>query len=204
MNAWHGLAGLGVGVLVVTSPLFGPVLGGDAAVRVVFGWGKRRVGTPFEHLHQGLDIPAVVGTPIHPAAMGRVVVAHEADDNDGGIHVAVDHGNGLITRYLHCSELSVTEGQLVGVGTELARSGNTGRSDAPHLHFDTLASDALLARLRTLLKVSGAKVALGTLIPSEPFLPAQYSASVVATARTQRIPLHDSIPAGALRALARI
>ena len=87
-------------------------------------------------LHTGLDFPADVGTPIHAAAGGMVTVAetHPAY----GQMLEIDHGNGLSTRYAHCSALLVPPGTLVKRGQLVARVGNTGRSTGPHLHFEVL------------------------------------------------------------------
>ncbi|MDQ5898161.1 MAG: hypothetical protein RLZZ592_976 [Pseudomonadota bacterium] len=87
-------------------------------------------------LHTGLDFAAPVGTPIHAAAGGRVIEAQH--DGAYGLALKIDHGNGLVTRYAHTSEILVRPGELVRRGQAVARVGNTGRSTGPHLHFEVL------------------------------------------------------------------
>jgi murein DD-endopeptidase MepM/ murein hydrolase activator NlpD len=84
--------------------------------------------------HEGVDFAAESGTPINAAASGKVIYAetHPAY----GKTVDIDHGNGLVTRYAHSSELLVTDGDLVVRGQRIARVGSTGRSTGPHLHFE--------------------------------------------------------------------
>jgi murein DD-endopeptidase MepM/ murein hydrolase activator NlpD len=84
--------------------------------------------------HEGVDFAAESGTPINSAASGKVIYAdvHPAY----GKCVEIDHGNGLVTRYAHGSELLVKEGDLVVRGQRIARVGSTGRSTGPHLHFE--------------------------------------------------------------------
>ncbi len=53
-----------------------------------------------------------------------------------GYHVIVEHGNGMVTLYAHCSKLLVRQGQEIKQGTVIALSGNTGKSTGPHLHFE--------------------------------------------------------------------
>jgi murein DD-endopeptidase MepM/ murein hydrolase activator NlpD len=98
-----------------------------------FGW---RID-PFngqKTFHEGIDFPAEVGTPIEAAASGKVIYAevHPAY----GKMIEIDHGNGLISRYAHCSLLLVKEGDLVMRGQRVAEVGSTGRSTGPHLHFE--------------------------------------------------------------------
>jgi murein DD-endopeptidase MepM/ murein hydrolase activator NlpD len=107
------------------------------AVGVGSGFGFRT--DPFTGraaLHTGLDFPADVGTPIHAAA-GGIVVVKEWHPAYGNV-LEIDHGNGLATRYAHCSSIDVEVGALVRRGQPVAKVGNTGRSTGPHLHFEVL------------------------------------------------------------------
>ena len=87
-------------------------------------------------LHTGLDFPADIGTPIQASA-GGLVVASEWHPEYGHV-VELDHGNGLTTRYAHCSKVLVNAGSLVRRGQVIAQVGNSGRSTGPHLHFEVL------------------------------------------------------------------
>ncbi len=91
-------------------------------------------------LHTGLDFPAEIGTPIVAAAGGMVVTSewHAAY----GHLLEIDHGNGLVTRYAHCSAIEVNVGDLVRRGQRVARVGNSGRSTGAHLHFEVLLEGA--------------------------------------------------------------
>ena len=89
-------------------------------------------------LHSGLDFPAEVGTVI-VAAAGGIVVSSERHP-DYGYVLEIDHGNGLITRYAHCSRVDVQVGALVKRGQPVARVGNSGRSTGSHLHFEVLVN----------------------------------------------------------------
>jgi len=94
---------------------------------------------PFAHshaFHAGLDFAARVGTPIASAAGG--VVAFAGFKRDFGWVVDIDHGNGLMTRYAHASQLLVRAGEVVVPGDRIAMVGSTGRSTGPHLHFEVL------------------------------------------------------------------
>jgi murein DD-endopeptidase MepM/ murein hydrolase activator NlpD len=105
----------------------------DAWFSSNFGW-RLDPFTGTQSFHEGIDFPADVGTPIEAAASGKVVAAevHPAY----GKMIEIDHGNGLVTRYAHCSALLVNEGDLVVRGQLIARVGTTGRSTGPHLHFE--------------------------------------------------------------------
>ncbi len=91
-------------------------------------------------LHTGLDFPADVGTPILAAA-GGIVVTREWHAEYGQV-LEVDHGNGLVTRYAHCSSIEVAVGALVKRGQLVARVGTSGRSTGAHLHFEVLVAGA--------------------------------------------------------------
>jgi murein DD-endopeptidase MepM/ murein hydrolase activator NlpD len=87
-------------------------------------------------LHTGLDFPAEPGTAIRAAA-GGIVVSREVHPAYGQL-LEIDHGNGVVTRYAHCSSIDVAVGALVKRGQPVARVGTSGRSTGPHLHFEVL------------------------------------------------------------------
>jgi murein DD-endopeptidase MepM/ murein hydrolase activator NlpD len=84
--------------------------------------------------HEGIDFPADIGTPIVAAASGKVVAA--GPHPQYGKMVEIDHGNGLVSRYAHTSQVFVQGGDLVVRGQRVAAVGSTGRSTGPHLHFE--------------------------------------------------------------------
>ena len=105
----------------------------DAWYSSNFGW-RLDPFTGEQSFHEGIDFPADVGTTIDAAASGKVIFAdvHPAY----GKMIEIDHGNGLVSRYAHCSALLVKEGDLVVRGQQIGRVGTTGRSTGPHLHFE--------------------------------------------------------------------
>jgi len=86
--------------------------------------------------HDGTDFPAPIGTPILATANGIVIKAGWGGDY--GNMVEVRHPNGFITRYAHAQELSVKVGQSVKKSQVIGKSGSTGRSTGPHLHYEVL------------------------------------------------------------------
>lgn len=84
-------------------------------------------------LHTGVDLSVPEGTSVFATADGVVVRA--AEDSVSGRYVVIDHGRGVTTAYCHNSEVVVAEGQFVARGELVSRSGNTGRSTGPHLHY---------------------------------------------------------------------
>jgi len=105
----------------------------DAWYSSNFGW-RLDPFTGQQSFHEGIDFPADVGTASEAAASGKVVFAdvHPAY----GKMIEIDHGNGLVSRYAHCSALLVNEGDFVMRGQLIAKVGTTGRSTGPHLHFE--------------------------------------------------------------------
>ncbi|MDZ4163523.1 MAG: M23 family metallopeptidase [Smithellaceae bacterium] len=83
--------------------------------------------------HRGVDFRGASGTPVRSWSAGIVALA--AEHYFGGRSLYIDHGLGIISSYLHLSEILVEPGQLVTPGQAIGRVGNTGRSTAPHLHF---------------------------------------------------------------------
>jgi murein DD-endopeptidase MepM/ murein hydrolase activator NlpD len=88
--------------------------------------------------HQGVDITAPHGTPIHAAAKGRVRFAGR--DGDYGLSIEIDHGHGVVTRYAHASKILVKRGQEVTRGDVIGAVGSTGLSVGPHLHYEVLVN----------------------------------------------------------------
>ncbi|MBK6765469.1 MAG: M23 family metallopeptidase [bacterium] len=84
--------------------------------------------------HDGLDISAPRGTPVMSAAAGTVVYAGRYYNY--GQFIVVDHGGGYQTAYGHLHKISVRKGQKVTKGTVIGQVGSTGRSTAPHLHYE--------------------------------------------------------------------
>jgi lipoprotein NlpD len=94
-----------------------------------------RFGSRWGHVHEGIDMAAPVGTPVLAAAPGEVIYAGDQVRGYGNM-VVIKHEGGLVTVYAHNSLLLVHTGDGVSVGQEIARVGDTGRSTAPHLHFE--------------------------------------------------------------------
>ena len=86
--------------------------------------------------HQGLDFAAATGTPIKATAPG--VVGKIENDKYFGLIVSIYHDNGFITRYGHCSQILVSKHERVKRGETIALVGNTGRSTAPHVHYEVI------------------------------------------------------------------
>ena len=112
-------------------PTIPPVDGGWSASS--FGW-RIDPFTGMLAMHEGVDFPVDVGTPIFAAAGG--VVTFAGPHYQYGYMVEIDHGNDFTTRYAHCSKLLVKEGDVVQRGSKIAESGSTGRATGPHLHFE--------------------------------------------------------------------
>jgi murein DD-endopeptidase MepM/ murein hydrolase activator NlpD len=88
--------------------------------------------------HSGMDIGLPLGTEITAAMSGKVIYVRYPTTGYG-YHLAIHHGNGLITLYAHCSRIFVSEGDVVSKGAVIAHVGSTGRSTGPHLHFEVIA-----------------------------------------------------------------
>ena len=108
---------------------------------IVDGWFSSNFGyriDPFTGLQtrstRASTFPAEAGTPIVAAASGKVIIADMQPQY--GKMIEIDHGNGLVSRYAHASEVYVNEGDLVVRGQRVAAVGSTGRSTGPHLHFE--------------------------------------------------------------------
>lgn len=85
-------------------------------------------------LHEGVDFQAAIGTPVRSVADGRVIKAGQ--ETGYGNVVKIGHPGGFETVYAHLSSIEVRPGQQVTAGQRIAKSGNTGWSTGPHLHFE--------------------------------------------------------------------
>ena len=103
-----------------------------APVSDAFGT-RRTFNGKVQSMHQGLDYGVPTGTPVSAANAGIVLLAGPLYFE--GNCVVLDHGQGLLTLYLHLSEIKVKQGERVAAGREIGRSGGTGRATGPHLHF---------------------------------------------------------------------
>ena len=89
--------------------------------------------------HTGIDITGggAYGTPVLASGDGVVKVASVQNPDSGyGKYIIIDHGGGIQTLYAHCSLLSVSVGQTVSAGQQIAQVGSTGWSTGPHIHFE--------------------------------------------------------------------
>jgi len=121
--------------LLASIPAIQPVKKEDLT-RMASGYGWR--SDPFTKArkkHWGMDFTAPRGTPIYATGDG---VVKRADQRSSGYgkHIRIDHGFGYISLYAHMSKYNVRRGQKVKRGDLIGFVGNTGRSQAPHLHYE--------------------------------------------------------------------
>lgn len=107
-------------------PLAMPV---KQSFRYTSGFGRR-----WGRAHEGIDMAAPVGTPVH--ATGEGVVTFAGRQGAYGNLIKIEHELGVETRYGHLSRISVKVGQRVSQGDRIGAMGNTGRSTGPHLHYE--------------------------------------------------------------------
>jgi murein DD-endopeptidase MepM/ murein hydrolase activator NlpD len=110
------------------------------AESLVSGFGERI--NPFHkalYAHDGIDLIAPRGTPVHATASGEVITVKFSSIEAGfGNYVEVDHKNGFITRYAHLEDILVRKGSTISIGNILGTTGKTGGAVAPHLHYEVI------------------------------------------------------------------
>ena len=121
--------------LLAAIPAIQPITN-DALTRMASGFGWR--SDPFtkaRKMHRGMDFTAPKGTPIYATGDGKIT---RADNNSSGFgkHIRIDHDYGYLSIYAHLSKYNVKKGQKVKRGDLIGFVGSTGRSEAPHLHYE--------------------------------------------------------------------
>lgn len=121
--------------------------------KVVGPFGRRSVINGQERSpHGGVDMRGAKGDPIRASADGRVAMVRKT--YFGGLMVILDHGQGIMSRYLHLSRAQVKAGRMVRRGQVIGLVGASGRVTGPHLHFDVRMSGARVDPLAW-IKLSG-------------------------------------------------
>ena len=126
--------------LLAAIPAIQPILSKDLT-RMASGYGWR--SDPFtkaRKFHYGMDFTAPRGTPIYATGDG---VVERADNTAAGYgeHIRINHGYGYVSLYAHLSRYNVRKGQRVKRGDLIGFVGSTGRSEAPHLHYEVFKDD---------------------------------------------------------------
>lgn len=120
--------------LIAATPSIWPVADkGEGFISSNFGW-RTDPFTGKQAFHEGLDIGVWFNTPAIATADG--VVKYAGWINGYGYVVKINHGFGFETRYGHLNKIKVTRGQKVKRGQVLALTGNSGRSNGPHIHYE--------------------------------------------------------------------
>lgn len=101
---------------------------------------------PYNGPHPGIDVAVPEGTEIRAAGAGSVVEVGESEEY--GKYLRLSHADGYETLYAHASRILVAKGRSVDAGAAIALSGNTGRSTAPHLHFEVRRAGATIDPLQ--------------------------------------------------------
>ena len=118
---------------ILAFPAIYPVNDGEMRLSSEFGY---RID-PFSRkhkFHDGHDFSGPIGTDVFTSANGRVI--NSMYWGSFGNYIEIDHGNGYITVYGHLSSRNVKKGDKVFRGQKIGEIGNTGRSTAPHLHYE--------------------------------------------------------------------
>jgi len=126
--------------LLAAIPAIQPISNEDVT-RMASGYGWR--SDPFtkaRKMHFGMDFTAPKGTPVYATGDGTVTRADSKSAGYGN-HIRIDHGFGYISLYGHLSKYNVTSGRRVKRGDLIGFVGSTGRSEAPHLHYEIFKDD---------------------------------------------------------------
>jgi lysostaphin len=113
---------------------------------------KARISSPFglrrrvngkllkDYFHSGLDFAGAAGSPVVATQTGKVLIAHQGWKLHGNT-ICIDHGQGVLSFYIHLSRIFVHEGDIVKAGEKIGAIGSTGRANGPHLHFSVYVNN---------------------------------------------------------------
>ncbi len=116
-----------------------------------YGW-RTDPFTGIRTFHNGVDFTAKRGAKVFAVASGLVIWA--SSDGGYGKLVAIDHGDGYVTRYAHNKDLMVTVGDRVNKGDAIAHMGSTGHSTGTHVHFEVVQNGRKINPLKFIHKAS--------------------------------------------------
>lgn len=126
------------GEMVSRIPKISPIVPDRSQYRLSSSFGVRKDPISGKRArHQGLDFAIAIGNPVYSTGDGVVEKVRRSRIGYGN-NIIVDHGFGYKTRYAHLSSIEVEEGAVVKRGDFLGRTGNTGKSSGPHLHYEVI------------------------------------------------------------------
>ena len=128
-------------------------LEGNVRISSQFNPNRRHPVTGRIRPHNGTDFAVRVGTRVIAPSSGVVETARYS--RSAGYFIVLNHANGYSTVYMHLSKLNVKPGQRVKMGQVIARSGNTGISTGPHLHYELRRNGRPVNAMRVKLPSSG-------------------------------------------------
>lgn len=124
--------------LIASIPAIQPIANQDLS-RIASGFGFRiHPIYKVPKMHTGIDFSAPTGTPIYATGNGTIANDQDLRNSGYGNYVLIDHGFGYQSLYAHVSRTNVRVGQKVKRGDIIAFVGSTGRSTAPHLHYEVI------------------------------------------------------------------
>lgn len=122
----------------------------DVSAKITSYFGERQKPTEgASTFHKGIDIAVPVGTNVNAATSG--IVKSLGYNSTSGNYLIIDNGSGLETAYRHLKAILVKQGETVNAGQIVAKSGNTGISTGPHLHFETIVNGEAVNPLTLIL-----------------------------------------------------
>lgn len=131
MNFYDAVNNTSFSPIKITSPAVSPIQ--DGRYTSYFGYRNHPITGEFS-FHTGIDIAAPSGTKIRAVYNGRVL--RKGEDDRAGKYIFLEHDDGFVTFYCHCSEILAEVGAVIRQGETIAKVGSTGMSTGPHLHFE--------------------------------------------------------------------